>query len=102
MNPKLGFPKKENIISICSVGLPSALTVLLYQIANVFLNALMAKHGDSAVAALGIVLKAERLPLDISIGLCQGMLPLIAYNYASKRWKAIPHIVDTSTKLCYS
>ncbi|HBA68762.1 MAG TPA: MATE family efflux transporter [Lachnospiraceae bacterium] len=96
MNPKLGFPEKENIISICSVGLPSALTVFLYQIANVFLNALMSKHGDSAVAALGIVLKAERLPLDISIGLCQGMLPLIAYNYASKRLKRMNDVVNVS------
>ena len=32
------------------------------------------------LAALGIVLKAERLPLNIGIGICLGMTPLVAYN----------------------
>ena len=33
---------------------------------------------------MGIVLKVERLPLNIGIGICLGMVPLAAYNYASK------------------
>lgn len=94
--PTCGLPAKKSIVSVCSVGLPSALTVLLYQIANVFLNAFMSGHGDHAVAALGIVLKAERLPLDISIGLCQGMLPLIAYSFSAKNYKRMDSVVNTA------
>lgn len=70
-----------------SVGLPSALTALFYDLANVFLNALMAAHGDYPLAALGIVLKAERVPLNTGVGLCHGMLPLAAYNYSAKNEK---------------
>ena len=36
-----------------------------------------------AVAALGIVKKLDQLPLYFSIGVANGLLPLLAYNYAS-------------------
>lgn len=32
-------------------------------------------------------MKVERLPLNIGIGICLGMVPLVAYNYASKNHK---------------
>ena len=38
------------------------------------------------LAAYGIVLKADMLPLNIGMGLCQGMMPLVAYNYAAKNY----------------
>ncbi|MCR4711585.1 MAG: cation transporter, partial [Clostridia bacterium] len=50
---------------------------------NIVINRLSAGHGDIELAAIGIVLKAERLPLNVGIGICLGMIPLIAYNYAS-------------------
>ena len=43
----------------------------------------MASHGDLAVAAIGIVMKIERVPNAINIGICQGMLPIVAYNFSS-------------------
>ena len=38
------------------------------------------------MAAYGIVVKADMLPLNIGMGLCQGMMPLVAYNYAAKNY----------------
>ena len=46
------------------------------------INKLASGYGDIAVAALGIVKKIEMLPMNAGMGLCQGMLPLGAYNYA--------------------
>lgn len=66
-----------------AVGVPSAILTGLFDVANIFLNALMAAHGDLQLAAIGIVEKVERLPNAMNIGLCQGMLPLVAYNYGS-------------------
>lgn len=68
---------------IFSVGLPSGMALLFYDMTNMMLNRLSATYGDTALAAMGIVLKVERLPLNIGIGICLGMGPLIAYNYAS-------------------
>ena len=79
----LSLPEKKSIRAIFSVGIPSAVATLLFDIDYIVLDKLMAGYGDIALASIGIVLKAERLPLNVGIGLCQGMMPLVAYNYAS-------------------
>lgn len=86
----LAFPKCiENIrsqsrSSLFSVGLPAASSLLLFDVCNMIINKLSASHGDLELAAMGIVLKIERLPLNVGIGICLGMTPLVAYNFASK------------------
>ncbi|MCR5483986.1 MAG: cation transporter [Clostridiales bacterium] len=74
---------RDELRSFFGVGVPSALLTGLFDVANICLNALAATHGDLQLAAIGIVMKAERLPNAVNIGLCQGMLPIVAYNYSS-------------------
>ncbi len=64
-------------------GIPAAVGVILFDLCNIVINRLSASYGDIELAAIGIVLKAERLPLNIGIGICLGMIPLLAYNYSS-------------------
>ncbi len=73
--------------NIFSIGIPAAVSLLLFDLTNIFINRLSASHGDVELAAVGIVQKVERFPLNIGIGICLGMVPLIAYNYASKNLK---------------
>lgn len=80
---KVEHIRRESMRAIFAVGLPAAASILLYDLTNVMINRLAAFHGDIALAAMGIVLKVERLPLNICIGICLGMTPLIAYNFAS-------------------
>lgn len=80
---KIGMPERKSISAIFNVGIPSALATLLFDLDYVVIDKLMAAYGDISLAAIGIVLKAERLPLNVGVGLCQGMMPLVAYNYAS-------------------
>lgn len=68
---------------IYSVGVPAALGLLLFDLATITINRLTASHGDLQLAAMGIVLKVERLSLNTNIGICLGMVPLVAYNYAA-------------------
>ena len=70
--------------SIFSVGLPAATSLLLFDACMTVINRLSAGHGDIELAAVGIVLKTERLPLNIGIGICLGMVPLLAYSYSSR------------------
>ena len=74
---------KKSMQSLLSVGIPAATSVLLFDVTNMFLNRLSASYGDFQLAAMGIVLKVERLPLNIGIGICLGMVPLMAYNFAA-------------------
>ena len=85
--------RKEDIKSFFAVGVPSMVLTGLFDIANVFLNALMAAHGDLELAAIGIVMKAERLPNAVNLGICQGMLPMVAYNYSSGNKKRMNDVM---------
>lgn len=76
----------DSMKSLLSVGVPAALSVLLFDLTNMVINRLSASYGDFQLAAMGIVLKVERMPLNIGIGICLGMVPLIAYNYAAKKY----------------
>lgn len=78
--------RPNSMRSLFSVGVPAAVSLLLFDLTNICINRLAASHGDLALAAIGIVLKVERLPLNIGIGICLGMTPLVAYNYASKNF----------------
>lgn len=75
--------KRKQLGQICSVGIPSAVLPGLFDVANIVLNSSMAVHGDLQLAAMGIVTKIERIPNAVGIGLSQGMLPLVAYNFSS-------------------
>ena len=84
LSPKYSNPSRPLIGQIFAIGLPSAATSLLANITSIVKNNLTAGYGDIELAAFGIVLKMDMLPLNIGMGLCQGMMPLVAYNYASK------------------
>ena len=74
---------KEHRSSLYSVGVPSAVLTGLFDVASVCVNRLASAHNDLVLAAFGIVMKVERIPNAVNIGLCQGMMPIVAYNYAS-------------------
>ncbi len=78
---------------ILATGIPSFLGGFLASVSNMFLNQAASGHGDVELAALGIVKKIDMLPLNVGMGLCQGMLPLVAYNYASGNRKRMKEFI---------
>ena len=93
------LPSRKNIYSVFSVGIPAAISVFLFDLTYIVINKLAASYGDIPLAAVGIVLKAERLPLNIGIGLCQGMMPLAAYNYSAGNIERMRETVNYSRKV---
>ena len=85
--------RKVDVTALFSVGVPSMVLTGLFDVANIFLNHLMSVYGDLELAAIGIVMKAERLPNAINLGICQGMLPIVAYNYASGNRKRMDSVI---------
>lgn len=82
----------DSVKRVFNVGLPACLVTLLFDVDYMIIDKLMAGYSDIALAAVGIVLKAERLPLNVGIGISQGMVPLVAYNYASKNYDRMKKI----------
>ncbi|MBO4871827.1 MAG: cation transporter [Lachnospiraceae bacterium] len=79
-----------------SVGIPSAILTGLFDAANISANKLAAAHSDLVLAGLGITLKVERVPNAVCIGLCQGAMPIIAYNFASGNRERMKKTIDTA------
>lgn len=73
----------SSLKGIIGIGLPSAVQYALTVVAVSAQSAFMAKYSTEAVAAMGIVKKLDTLPLYFSIGVSNGLLPLLAYNFAS-------------------
>ncbi len=83
-------------LEVFSVGFPSAVNTLLSCLSNSTINNLMTSHGDIPMAAMGVVKKIDMLPMNIGMGLCQGMLPLVAYNYAAGNYKRMKAVSNTA------
>ena len=88
-----GRAERGSIIAVFAVGVPSAAATLLFDLDYMIIDKLMVSYHDLALAAIGIVLKVERFPLNVGIGICQGMLPLVAYNYASGNHERMRSII---------
>ena len=89
---------RENIRAVFAVGIPSAVLTGLFDVANICVNMLAAAHSDLILAAVGIVSKIDRIPNAFNIGLCQGMLPIVAYNYASGNHTRMRETIRTARR----
>ncbi len=81
-------------------GIPSFFLLAAGQISNFFLNGMIADMGASAaVAGIGVVRKIDSLAYAINQGITQGMLPIVAYCYSSKRIQRMKSVVGFSAML---
>ena len=94
VSPRYIVPGAAYLKQILSIGIPSFLAAGLASVSNLFLNQLSSRYGDIELAALGIVKKIDMLPLNVGMGLCQGMLPLVAYNYASGNRERMKKVIS--------
>lgn len=79
---KFGF-RREIVLGIFAVGIPASIQNLLNVTGMTILNNFASDFGSDAVAAMGIAQKLNMIPIQISLGTGQGVMPLISYNYAS-------------------
>ena len=91
-----GLPEAAQVAAFFGVGIPAAMGPFLFDLDYIVLDRLMAAHSDIALAAIGIVLKAERLPLNVGVGLCLGMVPLAAYNYSAGNLPRMQAVLRTA------
>ncbi len=90
------FPQRirlSYVAEVFSVGTPAALQIVLASVSNSVMLRLMSEYVESAVSGLGIAQKIEMIPFQIVQGLSSGVLPLIAYNYASGNRKRMDSAV---------
>ena len=91
---KLGIPKEVII-----VGLTSFCMGVMGTVSNMVLNGIMASYSTEAIAGMGIAKRIDLIAYAIAHGMTQGVLPLIAYNFASGNKKRMLGAIKTTTLL---
>lgn len=83
INPRQFRPTMRIVRGVCGVGIPASIQNLLNVTGMTVLNNFAASFGSDAVAAMGIAQKINTVPFQVALGISQGIMPLISYNYAS-------------------
>lgn len=93
ISPKYLRITKTMLRNVLVIGLPAAVNEMLFSASNIILNRFAVGYGDEVIAAIGVVFKVNMFPVLILIGLCQGVQPLIGYNYAAGNQKRLKSIM---------
>ncbi len=103
IKPSMFRFRKPVVLGVCAVGIPASIQNLLNVTGMTVLNNFTASYGADAVAAMGIVQKINMVPMNIAMGLSQGIMPLVSYNYASGNVARMKKTVLFATKitLCF-
>ncbi len=84
VSPKHFHASRTMVWDIISIGVPGALITVLMSVSNMVLNNYIAIYGSNAVAAYGIAYKIDMVPIMLSVGLSQGVAPLIGFYYGAE------------------
>ena len=86
VNPKKFSFDKSIAADIFGVGIPAAIQNLLNVTGMTVFNNFAAAYGSEVVAAMGIVQKIQMVPMQITLGAVQGLMPFVGYNYANRNY----------------
>ena len=70
---------------IFKIGIPAFLMVVLMGVTGLVVNLFLATYGNYAIASYGISFRLVQFPELIIMGLSEGVVPLIAYNFVSNK-----------------
>ncbi len=87
------FPNAAMIRNVVSIGIPGALITVLMSVSNIVLNNYISIYGSDAVASYGIAYKLDMVPILLSVGLSQGVAPLVGYCYGGNEKKRMHDLV---------
>jgi putative MATE family efflux protein len=100
---KYAFKVERRIVrNIIAIGLSPFLINAMASIINMVMNQMLVMHGgDIAIGANGIISGYGILVVMIIFGLCQGMQPIVGYNYGARQpvrlWAAYRLTVRAAT-----
>lgn len=93
LDPASFRPERSLMKDICAVGIPASVQNLLNVTGMTILNNCTAAYGSEAVSAMGISHKLSLVPLYVSMGMGQGIMPLVGYNYSSGNRKRMKNAI---------
>ena len=93
LSPGRFSPNAAMVRNVIGIGIPGALITVLMSVSNIVLNNYISLYGSDAVASYGIAYKLDMIPILLSMGLSQGVSPLVGYCYGGSDRKRMAAIV---------
>ena len=97
------IPSAEIIAQIYKVAVPSILMASINSVIIYFMNRILGgtkNGGDTAIAVYGVYFKLQSFIFMPVFGLCNGIVPIVAYNFGAMHRKRITKTIRTT--LCIS
>lgn len=97
LSPRHFAPNRKMVFGVVTIGIPGALIAVLLSVSNIVLNNFIGFYGSDAVAAYGIAYKIDMVPIMLSVGLSQGVSPLVGYYFGAGQWARMSRIMRAAT-----
>ncbi|MDO4466844.1 MAG: MATE family efflux transporter [Bacillota bacterium] len=81
---KAWMVKAKEVKDILGVGIPAALTNLMQSLCVIVMNVYLVQYGSEKLAAMGIVLKVNMIPMLVLVGFAFGGVPLYGFLFGAK------------------
>ncbi|MDE6402217.1 MAG: MATE family efflux transporter, partial [Muribaculaceae bacterium] len=96
---------------IIGIGAAPSIVNVAACLINIFINSNLRRFGadsplgsDGALAAAGVFVTFTSMIVCVIIGICQGMQPIVGYNYGARQFHRLRHVywlaVGASTAVC--
>ncbi len=102
LKPAMARPQKALVKGVFGVGVPASIQNLLNVTGMTVLNNFTAVFKADAIAAMGIAYKINMIPMYIAMGVSQGLMPLVSYNYGSGNVPRLKKAVVFAEKISLS
>ncbi|MBP2002284.1 multidrug efflux pump [Paenibacillus shirakamiensis] len=76
---------KEILSNVFKIGVPVFIMMIFLGAMSLIFNRFLIEYGDQAVAAYGISSRLLQFPEFIVMGLCEGVVPLIAFTFTANK-----------------
>lgn len=84
--------------NVFKIGVPVFIMSIFLGAMSLIFNHFLVEYGDSAVAAYGISSRLLQFPEFILMGLCEGVVPLIAFSFTANRLR-MKHTIGFTIKV---
>ncbi|MGJ7912100.1 MATE family efflux transporter [Neobacillus sp. LXY-1] len=76
---------KDILSNVLKIGIPVFIMCIFLGAMSLIFNHFLVEYGDQAVAAYGISSRLLQFPEFILMGLCEGVVPLIAFSFTANK-----------------
>ncbi|SET03289.1 MATE family efflux transporter [Paenibacillus sp. NFR01] len=97
ISPKWFKATKEILSNVFKIGVPVFIMSIFLGAMSLIFNHFLIAYGDQAVAAYGISSRLLQFPEFILMGLCEGVVPLIAFSFTANKLR-MKHTISFTIK----